>query len=166
MMIVYILFLVNYKAHTNNDLYMASSNLKSSVLSFDPAPAEKKICRFLQKEVEKSGAEGVILGVSGGIDSALAAALSAKALGPKKVCAVFFYAAENEEAENAVFESCDFKDAFSLCASLLVSFHKINIGALFKSAQKLTKNNKTAVILSGNLMSRLRMSLLYYYANQ
>jgi len=136
-------------------------------LYFDPAAAEKKICRFIQKEVRKSGANGVILGLSGGIDSALVCVLSAKALGPKNVCTVFFYDAESKGP--SVFKSADFKDASALSKSLHVSFEKINMHALFKSAQKtiaFADNDAKSPVLSGNLKSRLRMSLLYYYANQ
>jgi len=164
----------------------SSKSLKpksSPFKNFDPAAAEKKICRFIQKEVQNSGANGVILGLSGGIDSVLVAVLSAKALGSKKVCALFFYVADNKE-ENAVFESDDFRDAFALSESLCVSFEKINLGTLFKSAQKTlviadnanantngntnanTNTHPLSPVLSGNLVSRLRMSLLYYYANQ
>ena len=43
------------------------------------------ITRFIRKEVKKRSAQVVVVGISGGIDSAVAAALSAKALGPDKV---------------------------------------------------------------------------------
>ena len=146
----------------------ASSASFKPFSNFDPAATERKICRFIQKEVQKSGANGVILGLSGGIDSALVCVLSAKALGPKGVCAVFFYAAENKDANDAVFKSDDFEDASALSSSLGISFQKINMYALSKSAQKMIAfpDNNTTSVLSGNLKSRLRMSLLYYYANQ
>ncbi|MEE8138630.1 MAG: NAD+ synthase [Thermoanaerobaculia bacterium] len=47
--------------------------------------AERALALFIRDAVETAGAEGVVLGLSGGVDSALAAALAAKALGPKAV---------------------------------------------------------------------------------
>ena len=195
--------MANYKTHPNNDINMTSSSSKTSespdasdsagsknvfvpadaFKNFNPAAAEKKICRFIQKEVQKSGAKGVILGLSGGIDSALVAALSSKALDAQNVCAVFFYTAERENAENDVFESADFQDAVSLADDLDVSFQKVNLSPLFLAARQsvLTDHEKNAPspyalfetsaaapspVMLGNLKARLRMSLLYYYANQ
>ncbi len=44
-----------------------------------------RIHRFLAREVEAAGATGVVLGLSGGIDSALTARLARDALGPERV---------------------------------------------------------------------------------
>ena len=40
-----------------------------------------KICSFIKRKVEKSGADGVIVGVSGGLDSAATVALCSRAIG-------------------------------------------------------------------------------------
>ncbi|WP_029420986.1 NAD+ synthase [Alicyclobacillus macrosporangiidus] len=50
--------------------------------------AIRVLTAFIREEVEKAGFERVILGLSGGIDSALAAYLAARALGPERVQAV------------------------------------------------------------------------------
>ena len=44
-----------------------------------------KIIRFIRKEVKKRRAQVVVVGISGGIDSAVAATLATKAIGPEKV---------------------------------------------------------------------------------
>ncbi|MEM1990387.1 MAG: NAD(+) synthetase, partial [Candidatus Bathyarchaeia archaeon] len=52
---------------------------------------EKTICEivgFIRGEVEKAGAAGVVLGLSGGIDSSLAAALCVRALGNSRVLGI------------------------------------------------------------------------------
>ncbi|SFU78794.1 NAD+ synthase [Alicyclobacillus macrosporangiidus] len=50
--------------------------------------AARVLTAFIREEVEKAGFQRVILGLSGGIDSALAAYLAARALGPERVQAV------------------------------------------------------------------------------
>ncbi len=48
----------------------------------------KAMCRALGDYVRKNGFSGVVLGMSGGVDSAISAAIAADALGPDKVWAV------------------------------------------------------------------------------
>jgi len=48
----------------------------------------KAMCRALGDYVNKNGFPGVVLGMSGGVDSAISAAIAADALGPEKVWAV------------------------------------------------------------------------------
>ena len=43
-----------------------------------------KIIRFIRKEVKKRNAQVVVVGISGGIDSAVTVALAAKAIGPER----------------------------------------------------------------------------------
>ena len=46
---------------------------------------ETRIKRFIKSYVENSGAKGIVLGMSGGVDSNTVAALSALAIGGDKV---------------------------------------------------------------------------------
>lgn len=50
--------------------------------------AQKMLCGFITDQVAKAGMKRAVLGLSGGIDSALSAYLSAVALGPENVLAV------------------------------------------------------------------------------
>ena len=43
------------------------------------------IIKFIREEVKKRNTRVVVIGISGGIDSAVTVALAVKALGPKKV---------------------------------------------------------------------------------
>jgi NAD+ synthase len=47
--------------------------------------AVEVLTRFIKDAVEMSGTSGVVVGLSGGIDSSLAAALAVRALGPERV---------------------------------------------------------------------------------
>jgi NAD+ synthase len=58
-------------------------------LRIDEALVRRMLVSFLRDETRKSGMTRVVLGVSGGIDSAVVAALAAEALGPKNVLGLF-----------------------------------------------------------------------------
>ncbi len=58
-------------------------------LRIDPALVADTIQKFIKEQVEQFRREGAILGISGGVDSAVVAALAARALGPDKVLALF-----------------------------------------------------------------------------
>ena len=139
------------------------SRSSSAFSDFNPSAAEKKIVRFIQKSVKNAGVSGVVLGLSGGIDSALAAALASKALGAENVHPIFFYESDSENAFS--FDSEDLQDAVALCDRFSLSLQKINLHPTVISSSSLFPFPSSAVT-AGNLKSRLRMSLLYYYANQ
>jgi len=60
-----------------------------SPLRIDEALVRKMLVGFLRDETLKTGAKRVVLGVSGGVDSAVVAALAAEALGPNNVLGLF-----------------------------------------------------------------------------
>ena len=74
-----------------------------SPLRIDEALVRRMLIAFLRDESAKSGHKRVVLGLSGGIDSAAVAALAAEAMGPKNVTALFMpYRTSNpESAEHA-----------------------------------------------------------------
>ena len=51
----------------------------------DLVEARRKIIDFIKKEVTRSRTDGVVLGLSGGIDSSVTAYLSVEALGARRV---------------------------------------------------------------------------------
>src|SRR5690606_16895173 len=61
---------------------------RAPYLRLDEELAVELLVRALREEVEKAGFQRVLLGLSGGIDSALALFLSARAFGPENVVAV------------------------------------------------------------------------------
>jgi NAD+ synthase len=60
----------------------------TSDLKINPGLACHILSRFIREEVLKVGAKGVVVGVSGGIDSALALALAVEGLGPAAILGV------------------------------------------------------------------------------
>ncbi|NIU39282.1 NAD(+) synthase, partial [Candidatus Bathyarchaeota archaeon] len=62
--------------------------LTSGALKLDLPSVENRIKRFVKDYVEKCGAEGVVLGASGGLDSSTTAALASLSLGGHKVLGI------------------------------------------------------------------------------
>ena len=69
--------------------------LTPSLLEIDFSETQKRICRFIKEYVENAGAKGIVLGLSGGIDSATIAALSSLAIGGENVLGLMLPEKEN-----------------------------------------------------------------------
>ncbi|ENQ6681420.1 NAD+ synthase [Campylobacter upsaliensis] len=112
-----------------------------------------KIQHFIQERVANSKAKGVILGLSGGIDSALVATLCKKAL-KDEVFALLMPTQHSNEA--------NLKDALKLCEDLNLKYKIINIETILQAFLK--ESEMTNQIRTGNYAARIRMSLLYDYS--
>jgi NAD+ synthase len=62
--------------------------LAKEAMQIDPALVAERTESFLRRQVDEFQREGVIVGMSGGIDSAVVASLATRALGPEKVQAL------------------------------------------------------------------------------
>jgi len=115
---------------------------------------QKKIINWIKKVVRDSKAKGVVLGVSGGVDSAVVAALCTKALGKNRVLALVLPCQSTKE---------DIHYAKKAIRWLGISHKYIDLSGTCDTLLKsLPKANKLAV---ANLKPRLRMMTLYYFAN-
>src|SRR5215468_5854558 len=65
-----------------------SMRFSKESLNLDPARETERIVAFIQKTVRQNMRRGAVVGISGGIDSAVVLALSVKAFGPERVVAV------------------------------------------------------------------------------
>jgi len=134
--------------------------LAPSVLEVDWSETEKRIRRFIKQYVENSGADGIVLGLSGGVDSSTTAALSSLAIGGNRVLGFILpeketYNPKDIADANLVAEKFGLKTQSCDITPTLEGFYK-TIPA-FDPADKLCK---------GNIKARTRMVYLYYYANK
>ncbi len=60
-------------------------NFHKGILKIDCQNEIERICSFIQQQTTAMKREGIVIGLSGGVDSALSASLSVKALGPERV---------------------------------------------------------------------------------
>src|SRR6476619_5794630 len=69
-------------------------------LAIQPDLTRKLLVEFIRNETRKFGFNRVVLGISGGIDSALSATLAAQALGPENVVGLILpYKSSSPESE-------------------------------------------------------------------
>ncbi len=131
----------------------------SDSLRVNSASAERKLASFIAKKVRDAGAKGVVLGMSGGIDSSVVAALCAKALGPKKVLGLWLPESKAADPQDAL-------DAREVAEKLGIEFKALDITPGLDGIRKgLTDYAPEARLPNANLRPRLRMLILYYYAN-
>ncbi len=119
--------------------------------------ALNRIEQLIRSTFWEAGATGVVVGVSGGIDSAVAAAVSVRALGPESVLAL--------SLPCAVSASADLEDAAELCRRLGCEHRTVPIEPVIAAYRELPGFEETPYLV-GNLMARTRMTILYYYANR
>jgi NAD+ synthase len=111
---------------------------------------------FIRDAVETSGTQGVVVGLSGGIDSALAAALAVRALGAERVHGfVLPYRTSRPESE---------QDACAVAGHLGIAQRVIDISPMVDAYFELEP--EAPADRRGNKMARERMSILFDQAKK
>lgn len=133
--------------------------LTHGILEIDPEEMKQKIARFIEDYVAKTKAKGVVLGMSGGIDSSTNGALTALAIGGNKTYGLLM---PEKETENRI----DINHAQQIARQFKIKTTLIDItrvlDSLYETIPDFEPSNLKA---KGNLKARTRMMLLYYYAN-
>ncbi len=132
--------------------------LDSSAFDIDCDIISAKVELFVKEYVENSKTKGVVVGISGGIDSAVSVALAVRALGKEKVLGLIL--------PNAALDPKYEKDARELAKQLGIEVKKIPIVEMVEAFKgSVDKELLEAKLIVGNVMARSRMVLLYAYAN-
>jgi NAD+ synthase len=118
-----------------------------------PRSLPKKIERFISGYVKKSSANGLVVGLSGGLDSAVVLKLAVGAIGPSKVLGLVMPSDKTPDQ--------DTRDAIDHAESLGIRYLVIDINPLLARYADVLPADKRA---RGNLMARIRMNILYYHA--
>jgi len=119
--------------------------------------AVQALVSFIKDAVETTHSEGVVVGLSGGVDSALSAALAVGALGPEKVHA--FMLPHQTSSPDSV------TDAEEVAAALGLTTYNIDISPMVDAYFDQYESDPGKVRL-GNKMARERMSILYDQAKK
>lgn len=132
----------------NMQPYASRMNVKEEV---------EKLQQFIRHQVEETGANGLVIGISGGIDSTVAAYLAVRALGKERVLGVLLpsHTTPEEDQEDAaeVVRRLGLESAHVPIADIIACFGnhlpEFDEGSLPKA----------------NLQARVRMCIIYYFAN-
>ncbi len=128
-------------------------------LRIDPAETERKIIDFIKTQVKSAALDGVVVAVSGGIDSAVALAASVGALGRSHVTAITL-------PERDITPKSDVDDVMRLCEGLGVTCEQIEITPMLRVIRRsIPSYRPDDRVADGNTKARLRMLLTYYHAN-
>ncbi len=115
-----------------------------------------RIVDFIRNTVKSANADGVVIGISGGIDSATTAFLCVKALGKDRVLGLIM-------PEKGVTKEEDVEDALEICKILGIRHKLVYINPMVEAFLK--NLNKGSDIAVANLKPRIRMIINYYHAN-
>jgi len=114
---------------------------------------KEEIIRWIKEKVLEAGAEGIIVGLSGGIDSSVVASLSREAMGDK-VLGVIMPCQSSQEDEYY---------ALMIAKKIGIKTEKVVLDSVYGEILKaLPPGNHLS---KANLKPRLRMMVLYYFAN-
>ena len=129
-------------------------------MKFDVAKETENVVEFIREYYKKINGGGAIIGISGGKDSAVVAALFAKALGPENVIGVTLPCHSKEE------DKIDAKLVSDFYGFSLINFDITNTFDTFKEELKNLGDFSEETLKNSdiNLKPRLRMSTLYYLA--
>ena len=122
-----------------------------STIDIQPELVTRLLESFLREEVGVAGMSRAVVGLSGGIDSAVTAALCARAFGPSEVlCVLMPYVSSNPDSE---------AHARLVAEGLGVETLKVDITAMvdgYLEAEAVSDATRR-----GNVMARCRMTVLY-----
>lgn len=128
----------------------------NEIPKIDVEKTKNDIVEFVQNKVSEANADGLVVGLSGGIDSTVAAFLACEAVGKENVFGVVLPSTttptEDKLHGTAVAQLLGINHKEMAIDSILNEF--LSIAQL--------EEDKLAI---GNLKARIRMSIIYFYAN-
>lgn len=123
----------------------------------DVEKTKKDIINFIKEKMSEANAEGIVVGLSGGIDSTVSAYLATEAVGKDKVFGVIM-PSTTTPTEDKVHGT-------DLAKILGIDYRELAVDSILNEFLLVTNEDDYDKVAIGNLKARIRMSILYYYAN-
>ncbi|MBT5200540.1 MAG: NAD+ synthase [Thaumarchaeota archaeon] len=114
----------------------------------------EKIETFLSDEIKKTKSKGVILGLSGGIDSAVLAYICKRKLKENTLAIIM--------PDTEITPKSETEDALKMISLTGVDYKLVDINPIVKEYSMYLEPDEKS---KGNLRARVRTNILYYYAN-
>lgn len=134
--------------------------LEPSALDLDLAETTRRVTRFIKEYIEGSRTKGVVIGLSGGVDSSTVAALSSRAIGGDRVLGLLL-PEEETRSQKDIEDARRVADQFGLKTQLCDITPVLH--GLYQAIPVFDPADRTC---KGNVKARTRMIVLYYYANK
>ncbi len=136
------------------------SNEKTILPTINPKDSVDIISKFIKDKIEESKSDGLVVGLSGGIDSSVVTYIAAQAVSRDKTLGLVM------PSETTATE--DVQDALSIAEVLGIKKKIIPIDNITEQFTTLTVNSASQAnyqLTQANLKARIRMMILYYHAN-
>ena len=133
---------------------MLNQEIVDEIKNQDYYEITKVIEKFLLEQIEKNQSKGVILGLSGGVDSAVLAYICKRKLQDKTLALIM--------PDTSITPKSETEDALKMIALSGIEYKLIDINPIVNEYSMYLEPNERA---KGNLRARVRTNILYYYAN-
>ena len=129
----------------------------SEIPKIDLEKTKSNIVEFIKSKVSEANSDGIAIGLSGGIDSTLAAYLSCEAVGKENLFGITLPSTTTPTEDKI--------HGISVAQGLGIDYKEIAIDSILNEFLLMTQLDENNLAI-GNLKARIRMSIIYYYANQ
>jgi NAD+ synthase len=112
--------------------------------------------KWIRQTVFEASATGVVVGLSGGLDSAVSAALCAEALGNENILGLLMPCGSIRS---------DTDDGVRIAEHLRIEYKVLDLSPVLRSFIEAGRLDDSSVMNLANIKSRLRMAMLYAYSS-
>ena len=140
--------------HTYFERLLLSQEIINEIINQDYSKIVEGIEKFVSDQIDKNHAEGIILGLSGGVDSAVLAYVCKRKLKEKTLAIIM--------PDTSITPNSETEDALKMISLTGIEYKLIDIKPIIKEYTMYLEPNEKA---RGNLRARVRTNILYYYAN-